>query len=130
MCLWSPLLHGFQSGDHYANDGTRVHLTVEVIPCRTRWEWLAWIARSPSRCRHGYALSAASARRLAEDAAVAMDRRLSSTRTAVVAVLEAAHATDSPERRRTARSYRPLCAPGHATPPGAAPGRRLRPPRR
>jgi hypothetical protein len=136
MCLWPPLVCGFQGAEHYADDGTRIHLTVEAMPQGTRWEWLAWLARNPSLCRHGHAPSAASARRLAEDAALALDRRCSQKRAATtMGEPDAAHAIFMPaDRRRSPRRHRPVHLSDHAADyaalgPGAMPGRRA-PPRR
>jgi hypothetical protein len=132
MCLWFPLIHSFQGGVHYADDGTRTYLTVEAMPSGTQWEWLAWVGRSPARCRHGYASSAASARRLAEDAAIALDRRSVRASAAALDGAETGHAGEMPaDRRRTAQRQRAVRQPGRAaTVPGSAPGRTLRPPQR
>ena len=47
------------------SDGYR--LTVEAM-VGGEWEWLAWPAAAPRRCRHGYGPSAAAARQAAESA--------------------------------------------------------------
>jgi hypothetical protein len=116
MCLWSPLLHGFQSGVHHEGDGVRVHLTVEVMPCGERWEWLAWLARCPAQSRHGFALSAATARRFAEDAARALDRRHAPARADAAPVGSALA-----NRRQVPRRPGPARLPGQM---GARPGGR------
>lgn len=111
----SPLSTRVQGGTHHADDGGRAHLTVEVMPGGQRWEWLAWLARDPSRYRDGLAASAAFARRLAEDAAAALDRRRTPARASLALAPDAAQAAAPPaDRRRVVRRVRPAPLPGHA----------------
>lgn len=74
MPHWSFPNDGSLFAAYYGDDGTHYRLSVEPMPeGDSRWEWMAWDSRNPSRCRHGYASRLQAACRLAERAAAELD---------------------------------------------------------